>query len=419
MDLAKAFASVERSTLRNVLSRRIHHSPAPILSQVLTRRHHFPTQAMALLGHALPGGELRLSDNVVCDPNSVTLLSSTTFVRGWGAIREREPSCSRQNENLPDGLCNILDTHLPSPWTCNWPQWRTWDKRCTLDGFTEELRHWYGIFGALNPIMFQSSWFCPTVLESRGTFYLFEKGLRDPDVLYKFRGTYISVEDFLENCDWNEMVRMWRAKSSNLQVVPDIVSPEQLPLTHSERGLRLASAEPYCKRTLVDVTKPKGVWMFESRKDWLTRRTLPAPAHSVTWPQIPDEQLPEPFSCAWHAFPPTDDWYELYSSWEDWQSGTQLELLRCWGVPDLTPVMFMAESQNDCQFYIPTVLRSGKTYYFWIWVEDPPGWPPILGRFEGTYANVEDFVENADWNRMYQMEPGEDWANEEEEREGW
>ncbi|KAJ7040680.1 hypothetical protein C8F04DRAFT_1081734 [Mycena alexandri] len=378
MNLAKVRAFLGRSALHNVPFRGIHYSPTLMTS-------------------------FRLGD--------------TTFQRRpWRFWDMHLPTRSRscQNENLPAGLCNIPDTHLPSPWTCNWPDCRTWDRDSTLDVFIKELRHQYSIPRALNPIMFQDTWYSPTVLESRGTFYLYEKVLRTnkPYILYTFPGVYVSVEDFFENCDWNGMVQ---TPLSPDPLVPDVVSPEKLPLTHSEKGLRLASAEPYRKRTLLDMTRPEGVWTFESRKEWLNRGwNYPAPA---SWPRIPDKLLPEPFSCAWHAFSPADDWYEPHSKYEDWEAGPQLGLLRRWGVPDLAPVMFMAESHFDCMFYIPTILRTGETYYLWIWLEDPDVYTisPILRKFEGTYASVEDFVENADWNKMYKIELDGDQESYEEE----
>ncbi|KAJ7652079.1 hypothetical protein DFH06DRAFT_1331297 [Mycena polygramma] len=69
-----------------------------------------------------------------------------------------------------------------------------------------------------------------------------------------------------------------------------------------------------------------------------------------------------------------------------------------WDVPDLTPVMFMAHSRYDCAFQVPTVLRAGDTYYLWKYQMDE--WYPWLRKFEGIYASVEDFMENADWNRL-------------------
>ncbi|KAJ7743844.1 hypothetical protein B0H16DRAFT_1560803 [Mycena metata] len=388
MNLAKARAFLGRNTLHNVPFRGIHRSPT-FMTSFRFGDTTFERRPWRFWDMHLP---------------------TTTWVPGWGAIK-RDPSRNRQNQALPAGLCNIPDTHLPSPWTCNWSRCNTWERKSTLDVFIKELRHHYNIPGVLNPIMFQDTWYSPTVLESRGTFYLFEKVLGDSDPLYKFPGTYISVEDFLENCDWNEMVQMQPAKSLE-PLVQDIVSPEKLPLTHSERGLRLASAEPYRKRTLLDVTRPEGVWSFEPRKHWLNRHNDPAPAQTDSWPQIPDSQLPEPFSCAWHAFHPLE--------YQEWEADLQQELLHRWGVADLVPVMFLAESNFDTAFYIPIVLRTGHTYYLWIWLEDPEAYvvAPTLRKFEGTYTVVEDFVQNADWNRMHKLEldgDGEPWEGYDEE----
>ncbi|KAJ7019899.1 hypothetical protein C8F04DRAFT_1146411, partial [Mycena alexandri] len=170
--------------------------------------------------------------------------------------------------------------------------WRFWDMHLPT-----KLRHQYSIPRALNPIMFQDTWYSPTVLEyPAATFYLYEKVLRTnkPYILYTFPGVYVSVEDFFENCDWNGMV--------------------QTPLSP---GLRLASAEPYRKRTLLDMTRP---------------------------------EAPTSIACS----------------------------------------------------TIPTILRTGETYYLWIWLEDPDCIHhfTILRKFEGTYASVEDFCGECGLDKM-------------------
>ncbi|KAJ7450363.1 hypothetical protein FB451DRAFT_1527485 [Mycena latifolia] len=305
--------------------------------------------------------------------------------------------------------CAIPDTHLPAPWSCDWSKWYGWS--CGPELLQDTLRRWYNIAGRLNPIMFRST--SASLFESHGTFYLFEKlwswDSRDgPDHnLYVFPGSYASVEDFLESCDWNQMQRIERALSTSGQIMSRAEAHRPLPLTHSESGLRLAAAQPYGKRNLLAMTRPKGTWSFEPRKWWggrrrFSRRDLP---HSTGWPSLRDTQLPAPFTCAWHAWAPAEKWYSTHE--HDWN--TQDELRRYWGVPGLVPVVYMATSEEFC---IPTVLRAGETYYFWLFQEERTR--PWLRRFEGTYESAEDFIENADWNRlappMEVLEPWkEDW----------
>ncbi|KAJ7455871.1 hypothetical protein FB451DRAFT_1184166 [Mycena latifolia] len=301
--------------------------------------------------------------------------------------------------------CAIPETHLPVPWSCDWSKWYGWS--CGPELLQDRLRHQYNIPGALNPIMFHNFFRSfTTVFESCGAFYLLEP-IRDyvrkdasDHHMYRFLGLYSSVEDFLENCDWNKMQRMERGTSTAGEIVSSTEAPKKLPLTHSGRGMRVAAAEPYGKRNLLGMTRPEGIWSFKPRQDWVNEWLeeeyirKPAP-HTAAWPAIPDAQLPAPFTCAWHAFNPADNWYKTdYRGPSDTQEG----LYRYWGVPGLTPVIYMANSRYNCAFNCPTVLRAGDTYCWWLYEMDPV--ILRLCKFDGTYKNVEDFIENGDWNRM-------------------
>ncbi|KAF7367530.1 hypothetical protein MSAN_00816000 [Mycena sanguinolenta] len=293
----------------------------------------------------------------------------------------------------------IPETHLPSPWSCDWSRWHGW-----MLGplpLPEKLRRRYGIAAALSPVMFRYGPEAATLFEACGTFYLAEK-LRyrlennADHWLYEFSGSYRSVEDFMENADWNEMKKMKRGKSFGDPIAP---SPklEPIPLTHSGEGLRRASDVPYSKCNLLAMTRPEGTWSFRPRASWIkepwSSRDLPRPL-----PTIPDEHLPSPFSCAWLAFRPAWYWYPDLES-PRYQPSYQEQLAYRWGVPDLEPIMFMADHTGCLNtLEAPTVLRAGESYYLWLFEDDPTD--PWLRKFEGTFKSVEDFMENADWNRL-------------------
>ncbi|KAJ7450362.1 hypothetical protein FB451DRAFT_1566593 [Mycena latifolia] len=152
--------------------------------------------------------------------------------------------------------CAIPDTYLPVPWSCDWSNLDGWS--WGPEPLQDDLRRRYDIPGCLNPIMFHDSfmpeWLTPpstrfkgfptTLFESRGilylasvtpweavasihsrtVFYLLELGQawwddNAPDhFMYRFSGLYSSVEDFLENCDWNQMQRMEGATSTSDRV---------------------------------------------------------------------------------------------------------------------------------------------------------------------------------------------------------
>ncbi|KAJ6555391.1 hypothetical protein DFH09DRAFT_1318182 [Mycena vulgaris] len=69
--------------------------------------------------------------------------------------------------------CAIPDTHLPAPWSCDWPCWYGWSHG--PEPLQDDLRRQYNIAGPLNPIMFCHD--LVTIVESRGTFYLGKRNL--------------------------------------------------------------------------------------------------------------------------------------------------------------------------------------------------------------------------------------------------
>jgi hypothetical protein len=74
-------------------------------------------------------------------------------------------------------------------------------------GHQAELQELYGIAGLI-PVMFfpypQDRG--PMVLSADGIYYLFNHDYED--WLMRFDGRFTSAEDFLENGDWNRLVKM-------------------------------------------------------------------------------------------------------------------------------------------------------------------------------------------------------------------
>jgi hypothetical protein len=123
------------------------------------------------------------------------------------------------------------------------------------------------------------------------------------------------------------------------------------------------------------------------------RRREPGPlfGHALReWPCIPDERLPEPWSCNWACWNYVEDWYPQEHS-RDYDPGHQATLHAQYGVAGLEPVMFMPAGLDRG----PVILAAEGTYY--LFNHQIHDW---LKRFEGKYATVEEFIENGDWNRM-------------------
>ncbi|KAJ7613751.1 hypothetical protein DFH06DRAFT_1484573 [Mycena polygramma] len=104
---------------------------------------------------------------------------------------------------------NILDAGLPEPWTCNWPDWdktEQWDGPPDYDFpfYKVDLERRFGIAG-LEPVMFKQfpSIFVRTILSAGGRYYLQEADI--VGTLWRFDGVYETIEDFMQNGDWNRI----------------------------------------------------------------------------------------------------------------------------------------------------------------------------------------------------------------------
>ncbi|KAJ6555420.1 hypothetical protein DFH09DRAFT_1492687 [Mycena vulgaris] len=151
-------------------------------------------------------------------------------------------------------------------------------------------------------------------------------------------------------------------------IVSNVQATEKLPITHSEQGFRLAAAVPYHD----SARGPSRLGLLASK----ARAGLTPHRRLARDPQRPP---PRTIHLRMGFLLPTDDRYPT-----EFDVNTEEELRSCWGVPGLAPVMYIVHT------------RTTATYW--------------LRKFEGTYSSVEDFMENADWNRLSPpMEELEDW----------
>lgn len=122
------------------------------------------------------------------------------------------------------------------------------------------------------------------------------------------------------------------------------------------------------------------------------------------WGSVPDEQLPEPWSCNWARWGHVNEWFE-----QPFDLGCRKDLQERYRVAGLVPVMFIS---YGCQGRGPMILSGNDIYYLYNHAMND--W---LMRFDGTYTSVQDFIENGDWNRMKMMVelPLEDFEDSEEE----
>jgi hypothetical protein len=115
------------------------------------------------------------------------------------------------------------------------------------------------------------------------------------------------------------------------------------------------------------------------------------------WPRIPDSQLPEPWSTRWNQFIDVDEWRDDY---ED-------DLVGTYGADLLgyVPALFIpVESFRGSTVLCP---REGAGIYY-LWQGEassisnllPPGYRSGLHKFEGIYAGLQHFINDADWNRL-------------------
>ncbi|KAJ6562975.1 hypothetical protein B0H10DRAFT_2239674 [Mycena sp. CBHHK59/15] len=110
-----------------------------------------------------------------------------------------------------------------------------------------------------------------------------------------------------------------------------------------------------------------------------------------TWACVPDARLPALWSCDWAAFRDTYYWCPA----EDAERPHDL-LLENWRHLGLEPALFRA---CDPGYRTEVVLCTpGGTGMHFLWGHEMGH--DRLRCFEGEYTGVEDFIENADWNRM-------------------
>ncbi|KAJ6541884.1 hypothetical protein B0H19DRAFT_328098 [Mycena capillaripes] len=258
----------------------------------------------------------------------------------------------------------IPDTQLPEPWTCDWANWSGWDSRVPL---FYEVARWYNL-PPLNAIMFHD-W--TTVFESSGVYYLYDLQHNIAE-MYRFRGYFSTVEDFIDNVDWNNMERLeYSGACPDAGPSAHGHDPKETPVQSSGRGFCTASNEPYRERTLWAIP-PKGSWGYEARILYQRPNSGEDVDEALSeWGSIPDNQLPEPWSCSWAHWGYIDSWLEEIMFWSYGDGG-----------------------------HGPMVVSTGGVYYFY--GHELDRW---FMRFDGIYASDEEFVENGDWNRLKYVEP--------------
>ncbi|KAJ7652121.1 hypothetical protein DFH06DRAFT_1206842 [Mycena polygramma] len=305
--------------------------------------------------------------------------------------------------------CWIPESDLPESWSCVWI-------RCFwywISAQNEFYRTY--TFPNPHPIMFHSGEGETVLLESAGRFYLYGlpeyaelyqfysdtlcPSLLFPQVpawspyvhdtnrclLYQFDGVYSSVADFLEHADWTRMSLVApkplesppTAGSSHLE---SIKAP-MLPMTDYGGPLRIAANTHVRKRTLWDTYRPPGTWGFAPRY------THNSDVKKV-WDRSQHSVLPAP----WAWFNPQNTPSQRNVS----------ELQRFWFTPALTPVMFRCPELPGASNQMTVYSSHGKYY-----LEDED-LGSRLWEFQGTYASVDDFIDNADWNKLDPMENEED-----------
>ncbi|KAJ6541893.1 hypothetical protein B0H19DRAFT_328343 [Mycena capillaripes] len=129
----------------------------------------------------------------------------------------------------------IPDTQLPEPWTCDWANWSGWDSRVPL---FYDVARWYNLL-PLNAIMFHE-WI--TVFESSGVYYLYDLEYAK---MYRFHGHFSTVEDFIDDGDWNKMERLeYSGACSDAGTSAHGRDRTETPVQSSGTGFRTASNEP-------------------------------------------------------------------------------------------------------------------------------------------------------------------------------
>ncbi|KAJ7134245.1 hypothetical protein C8R44DRAFT_869911 [Mycena epipterygia] len=291
----------------------------------------------------------------------------------------------------------IPDTQLPEPWSCNWEVWHGWKWQLPL---LYQVERWFNLPDPLNAIMFRTVDYT-TIFESRGVFYLYDAFMGISPRMFRFVGCFSSVEDFIESADWNEMQRLEYEPLAGAG--PTTTNCQVTFPRSSGGGFRTAVDQPYQKRTLWDMAPSRGSWEYQPR--FMAERGCDTDAEIDIalrkWGSVPDEQLPEPWSCNWARWGHVGEWFE-----QPFDLGCEKDLQERYGVAGLVPVMFISYGYDRG----PMILSADDIYYLYNHSMDD--W---LMRFDGTYTSVQDFIENGDWNRMKIMDalPLEDFEEEE------
>ncbi|KAJ7670516.1 hypothetical protein B0H17DRAFT_1183692 [Mycena rosella] len=215
--------------------------------------------------------------------------------------------------------CSIPDIHLPEPWTCNWAKFTWWYS----NSVNADLRQTYGL-GPLTPIMFRADHTDTVVVESAGVFYLYENPedrelLRFYEgtmgvsalshILYQFAGTFSSVEDFIQNADWKRMSVVVPRTASETTISQRNPDAPMIPMTSHGGELRITTTKSYTKRTIWDISRRPGVWGYEPRLNKILNSSREPPESDPrAWGNIPDDELPEPWSCDWAEWIKTECW---------------------------------------------------------------------------------------------------------------
>ncbi|KAJ7430511.1 hypothetical protein B0H11DRAFT_2135295 [Mycena galericulata] len=179
--------------------------------------------------------------------------------------------------------------------------------------------------------------------------------------------------------------------------IPPPTTPQEttakLPMTDDGRPFRIATNTHYRKGTMWDLYRPPGTWGF------LPRFNLNETWRVHEWDRDLDGRsaaLPSP----WAFYDRDPDDSENYHA---------AELQRKYGTQALTRVM------HRCTPHIPYTAVAFSTPEGRFYVEDLN---EDLWEFEGTYRSVDDFIENADWNKMHIIYEIDDASDAEYEEDG-
>ncbi|KAJ7090984.1 hypothetical protein C8R44DRAFT_990589 [Mycena epipterygia] len=153
------------------------------------------------------------------------------------------------------------------------------------------------------------------------------------------------------------------------------------------------------QRTLWDMCYPPGSYFYTPRgyyQDEYSLEAGPSLDRALRdWPCIPDSELPEPWSSKWEHFPFTEDWYETSEYTPRIGAARTLAVLFGRALKGVVPVMYipLGDAQGDVVLCTP----PGRYYLWWREARDHK---LVLQQFSGRYSSVQDFVRNADWNRL-------------------